>query len=42
MVKESPSHTASPVRPVFIVRVDGSVMVRVWVTNVDEQLPLSP
>ena len=42
IVKESPSQTASPVRPVFIVKVDGSVMVRVWVTNVEVQLPLSP
>ena len=42
MVNESPSHTASPKVPVSIVKVDGSVMVRVCVTSVEEQLPLSP
>ena len=42
IVKFSSAQTASPARRVSIVKVDGSVIVRVWVTRVEEQPPLSP
>ena len=41
IVKLSPSHTASPVRPVFIVNSGKGATFKVFVTKVELQVPLN-